>query len=478
MQSLNIQPHGLSMGTEQLFMQGQASNEPQQPPGIPMNGMNQMFSAQLNQGRVLNQQPGLLPNLQALTNNQDMSNAYLMKQKIEPMLSQQAAVAAQVQGQLPPQNGQPQPQLSLQGQSQLQQQQQQQPQQAFNINMGSIPPGINVLQQPGMNVGQPVSAQLNMPKQLHMMNNLNNMVGTGVGIGVGGAAPPPPMMLPPPNHLLIRDVWKNNLYHEFTTIRQLIGQYNHVSISSEFVGTLARPIGTFRSKEDYHYQTMRSNVDFLNPIQLGISLSDGNGNKPENGPSTWQFNFNFDIDKEMVSVESLELLTKSGINFEDHHQNGVSTYEFAQLMMDSGLVMDPEVTWITYHAAYDLGFLVNILMNDIMPNNREDFEKWVHTLMPNMFDLNLIFKVIRDLQNPLPQGAQQGQTSSQFTLTSLADELAIPRFPVFTTTGGQSLLMLLCFCQLNKLSMHKFPNGVDFGKYKNIIYGIDGEDLR
>nr|CAI6751796.1 CMF_HP1_G0046200.mRNA.1.CDS.1 [Saccharomyces cerevisiae] len=165
----------------------------------------------------------------------------------------------------------------------------------------------------------------------------------------------------------------SNLYSEFAVIRQLVSQYNHVSISTEFVGTLARPIGTFRSKVDYHYQTMRANVDFLNPIQLGLSLSDANGNKPDNGPSTWQFNFEFDPKKEIMSTESLELLRKSGINFEKHENSGIDVFEFSQLLMDSGLMMDDSVTWITYHAAYDLGFLINILMNDSMPNNKEDF---------------------------------------------------------------------------------------------------------
>lgn len=250
-------------------------------------------------------------------------------------------------------------------------------------------------------------------------------------------------------------------------------EYNHVSISTEFVGTIARPIGNFRSKTDYHYQTMRSNVDFLNPIQIGISMSDQNGNKPETGPSTWQFNFHFDQSQEMMSSESFELLQKSGINFDNHLHNGIEIFEFSQLMIDSGLLMEDNVTWITYHAAYDFGFLVNVLTNNCMPNNREDFEWWVHKFLPNFYDLNLICKVIQDFKQQQQQ--QPPQQQQQFTLASLAEELGISRFPIFTTTGGQSLLTSLGYFQLSKLSMNKLPNGTTFASYKNLIYGINGE---
>lgn len=224
---------------------------------------------------------------------------------------------------------------------------------------------------------------------------------------------------------------------------------------------------------------MRSNVDFLNPIQIGVSMCDANGNKPEDGPSTWQFNFHFDEGQEMMSSESFELLQKSGINFDNHLNNGIDMFEFSQLMIDSGLLMDDSITWITYHAAYDFGFLVNILTNNCMPNNREDFEWWVHRFLPNFYDLNLICKVIQDFrqqqQQQQPQQQQPQQQPQQFTLASLAEDLGISRFPLFTTTAGQSLLTSLGFFQLSKLSMNKLPNGTTFETYRNLIYGINGE---
>ena len=198
----------------------------------------------------------------------------------------------------------------------------------------------------------------------------------------------------------------------------MVEQYKVVSISTEFVGTIARPIGNFRSKTDYHYQTMRSNVDLLAPIQIGLSLSDSQGNKPDNFPSTWQFNFQFDVTKETVNLESLELLKKSGVMFDRHQQNGVIFEEFSQLMMDSGLLLNDEIIWLSYHAAYDYGFLIHKLMNTNMPNNKEDFEWWVKKYIPVSYDLNLINKLVHEVtqQQPHPPSIPSQQQQQQYTL--------------------------------------------------------------
>jgi hypothetical protein len=63
---------------------------------------------------------------------------------------------------------------------------------------------------------------------------------------------------------------------------------------TEFPGVVARPIGSFKTSSDYHYQTMRCNVDLLKIIQVGITLADEDGNYPQE-TSTWQFNFHFSV---------------------------------------------------------------------------------------------------------------------------------------------------------------------------------------
>ncbi|KAL8280495.1 hypothetical protein RQP46_007143 [Phenoliferia psychrophenolica] len=92
----------------------------------------------------------------------------------------------------------------------------------------------------------------------------------------------------------IREVWADNLDEEMAIIRKSIDEYPFVAMDTEFPGVVARPIGTFRGSSDYHYQTLRCNVDLLRIIQLGLTLADERGELAP-GVCTWQFNFRFSI---------------------------------------------------------------------------------------------------------------------------------------------------------------------------------------
>ena len=137
---------------------------------------------------------------------------------------------------------------------------------------------------------------------------------------------------------------------------------------TEFPGVVARPIGSFKTSSDYHYQTMRCNVDLLKIIQLGITLADDEGQFPQEC-STWQFNFKFSLacvtttflcvldqsqwpiefSEDMYPPDSIEQLQKAGIEFQKHEEYGILPNDFAELMITSGLVLAPETKWISFH---------------------------------------------------------------------------------------------------------------------------------
>lgn len=51
----------------------------------------------------------------------------------------------------------------------------------------------------------------------------------------------------------------------------------------------------------------------------------------------------------MYAPESIELLQKSGIDFQRHEEIGILPNDFAELMITSGLVLVPETKWISFH---------------------------------------------------------------------------------------------------------------------------------
>lgn len=160
----------------------------------------------------------------------------------------------------------------------------------------------------------------------------------------------------------IRQVWKHNLEQEMAILRQLVMKFPFVSMDAEFPGIVARPIGNFAgSKAEYHYQTLRANVDLLKPIQLGITLWTSEGELPSDPsilgknnlmyvPCTWVFNFKFSLTEDMFSEPSIALLESNGVEFDKHREIGIDMDAFGSVLTTSGLVFSEEVNWLSFHS--------------------------------------------------------------------------------------------------------------------------------
>ncbi|KAJ4974334.1 hypothetical protein NE237_007508 [Protea cynaroides] len=116
---------------------------------------------------------------------------------------------------------------------------------------------------------------------------------------------------------------------------------------------------------DIQYLTLKSNVDALNLIQLGLNFSNIDENMPELGIGNRyisEFNFkDFDVFRDKHALNSIELLRRQGMDFEKNSEMGIDSSKFAKLVKSSGLICNDSVSWGDISQCLRFGYLVKIL---------------------------------------------------------------------------------------------------------------------
>lgn len=307
----------------------------------------------------------------------------------------------------------------------------------------------------------------------------------------------------------IRDVWKHNLDSEMKVIRSLIDKYPYVSMVSddsggsgsvaeidkakdtEFPGVVARPMGNFPSKADYHYQCLRCNVDLLKLIQLGITLFSDQGEVPPAHPDspsdrrpysnnlipypcTWTFNFDFSLEEDMFSADSIEMLKKAGVDFDKAAESGINPMEFGSLLTTSGMVLNDDVKWLSFHSGYDFGYLVKIMSQQQLPKDEESYLQIVHRWFPSIYDIKFLF---RHLHEKSRRGVLD-QDSANFIeglgtksgLQDIADQIGCQREGKPHTAGSDAWLTGAVFWQMRQ----RFFQGKVPDELIGQIWGLNG----
>ena len=251
-------------------------------------------------------------------------------------------------------------------------------------------------------------------------------------------------------------------------------------------------MGAFTSRADYHYQTLRANVDLLSVIQLGITLFGPDGETPpaytENGPyqqhsspcpHTWQFNFKFSPDTDMYNQESIDFLMSVGMNMDMHEMQGIDQKEFGAMLITSGLVMYDDVRWISFHSGYDFAYLVKLMHCKPLPEDELEYRKLLSIYFPAIYDIKFMVKSAQRSQmvngnTPLPQNAisMLANLGTKSGLQDLADELNVKRVGPAHQAGSDSLLTGKVFWDVKKI----FFNGIiDDEKYIGQVWGLNGQ---
>lgn len=250
----------------------------------------------------------------------------------------------------------------------------------------------------------------------------------------------------------IRDVWAHNLREEMELIQQIIDDCQYIAMDTEFPGTVARPVD--KDDIDYQYKTLKCNVDLLKIIQLGLSFCDATGQR---SPQTWQFNFKFSLVSDMYAQDSIDFLKSCGMDFDKLERDGIDVKDFAEIIMMSGVVLNDDITWITFHSGYDYGYLLKTLTAQPLPDDENDFFELLDTYFPRVYDIKYLMKTCNSLNGGL---------------SKVARDLQVVRVGPEHQAGSDSLFTAATFFRLREV----FPSEIDEEKC-GLLFGL-GHNLK
>ncbi|KAJ9555017.1 hypothetical protein OSB04_009631 [Centaurea solstitialis] len=267
-------------------------------------------------------------------------------------------------------------------------------------------------------------------------------------------------VLPKTDSVQIREVWNDNLEQEFALIREIVDDYPYIAMDTEFPGVVLRPLAQFKNINDYNYVTLKDNVDMLKLIQLGLTFSDENGNLPTCGtdkPCIWQFNFReFNVNEDIFANDSIEMLRQCGIDFKKNSEMGIDANRFGELLMSSGVVLNDNICWVTFHSGYDFGYLLKLLTRKELPKSQAGFFDLIKIYFPIVYDIKHLMRFCNHLHGGL---------------NKLAEILEVERIGVCHQAGSDSLLTSHAF---KKLKEGYFNGNTE--KYAGVLYGLGVED--
>ena len=228
-------------------------------------------------------------------------------------------------------------------------------------------------------------------------------------------------------------------------------------------------------------------VDLLQIIQLGVTCADEAGELADDCP-TWQFNFKFNLQEDMYAQDSIDLLTRSGIEFKQHEERGIDVDYFGEVFMTSGLVLNDDIKWISFHSGYDFGYLLKLLTVAPLPRALASEERAAadrsnkYCVCPRFFApappapaadepaffdlLKTYFPVIYDVKYLM-----SSIDNLKGGLNKLADDLKVERVGPMHQAGSDSLLSSATFFEMRAVY---FDGKLDEAKLSGILFGLGG----
>jgi CCR4-NOT transcription complex subunit 7/8 len=91
----------------------------------------------------------------------------------------------------------------------------------------------------------------------------------------------------------------------------------------------------------------------------------------------------------MFAQDSIELLKSSGIDFDKFEKYGIDIQYFGECLVMSGLVLNDDVKWLSFHSSYDFGYLLKTLTCAELPQEEASFLDLLTTYFPCIYDIKV-----------------------------------------------------------------------------------------
>ncbi|CAN1223947.1 Probable CCR4-associated factor 1 homolog 5 [Linum grandiflorum] len=248
----------------------------------------------------------------------------------------------------------------------------------------------------------------------------------------------------------IREVWNWNLRPELAILEHALQSFPILSVDCEFPGFLLQT--PRNATDDLRYKDLKHNVDQTHIIQLGVTLSDLH----QRGVfGTWQFNFEFNLDRDVHTKETIAFLRGHGIDFESHRADGIKRTRFAAEFISLMARRTSPLIWVTFHGLYDFAHILKVLTNGTpLPNKPSGFRDLLGCYFEKIVDLKVMAKLC------------DGISHMEVGLQKLADLLDVKREGEAHQAGSDSLLTALVLSNMRKrFQVHQHL-------FADVLYGI------
>ena len=147
-----------------------------------------------------------------------------------------------------------------------------------------------------------------------------------------------------------------------------------------------------------------------------------------------------------------------GIDFNKLKKKGIKHKTFAEYFMTSGLVLNPDIKWISFHGCYDFGYLLKLLINENLPDTEKEFMDLLDMYFINYYDIKTMVKRKDNLR---------------IGLKGLAQSLEVLREGKIHQAGSDSVVTIDVYFKLIK---YGYLEEKKISGCKNLLFGIGNEE--